>query len=136
MNTPRFDPKPLERALATLKEALAVKRPTKLERDGIIQRFEYTFELSWKTIRHFLVALGRVDVSGSPKPIFRDALGEGLIADPEPWFDFLDARNLSTHIYSEQQARSVLKAARRFPRYVEHLLVELKRPQLFRPRNP
>ncbi|MBI2092107.1 MAG: nucleotidyltransferase substrate binding protein [Deltaproteobacteria bacterium] len=82
-----------ENALKTLKTAIKKSRLNELERDGAIQRFEYTFELAWKMIRKALLAMGRAEVSSSPRPIFRDALEEGLIEDIKNWFAFLEARN-------------------------------------------
>lgn len=117
----------LDAALASLKEAVAREVSNDLERDGAIQRFEYTFEMSWKTIRRFLRALGRNEVSGSPKPVLRDAIEENLIRDVEKWFEFLEARNRSSHIYSEAEALRVYALAKAFPPYVDSLLNELRR---------
>lgn len=104
----------VERAVQTLADALARDSLNDLERDGVIQRFEYSFELSWKMMRKILLALGRTDVSASPKPVLRDAAEEGFIDDVGRWFGFLEARNLSTHIYSREEADRVLEAARAF----------------------
>jgi len=71
---PPLDFTPLARALQTLQEAQARPPQNDLERDGVIQRFEYTFELCWKSIRKALLFFGRSEVSGSPRPLFRDAL--------------------------------------------------------------
>ncbi|MBI2341117.1 MAG: nucleotidyltransferase substrate binding protein [Deltaproteobacteria bacterium] len=115
-----------ENALKTLKTAIKKSRLNELERDGAIQRFEYTFELAWKMIRKALLAMGRAEVSSSPRPIFRDALEEGLIEDIKNWFAFLEARNLSTHIYNEDEAENVYNSAKEFLPYAEELLKKLK----------
>lgn len=115
----------LERALLSLEAAVAKSPENDLERDGAIQRFEFTFELAWKTMRRYLKSLGRVEVSGSPKPVLRDALAEGLINDLDAWFEFLEARNASTHIYNEAQARDVFLIAQRFPHFARGLLERL-----------
>ena len=81
---------PLERALQTLQDAQVRPPQNDLERDGVIQRFEYTFELCWKSIRKALLFLGRAEVSGSPKPLFRDAMEEHFIGTIEPWFAYLE----------------------------------------------
>lgn len=115
-----------ERALETLREALAKGRLSDLERDGAIQRYECTFELAWKMMRKALMAMGRADVSASPNPILRDACEEELIEDVKLWFGFLEARNLGTHIYSEKEAESVHRAAKAFLPHAERLLKRLK----------
>ena len=117
----------LEKAVASLKQA--VERPPKndLERDGVIQRFEYTFELCWKYIRRLLLAMGRNDVSSSPRPLFRDALEEHWISDPKPWFGFLEARNEITHTYNSKQAEKVFQVAGQFPPYADSLLSAMKK---------
>ncbi|MBU4485086.1 nucleotidyltransferase substrate binding protein [bacterium] len=116
-----------EKALGTLKKALEVKKLSDLERDGAIQRFEYTFEIAWKTMRKVLLALGRSEVSSSPKPIIRDAQEEGLIESAELWFGFLEARNLSTHIYDQAEADFVFGVLKDFPPYVEKLLQKIRK---------
>lgn len=115
-----------EKALATLDAAIQKKTLSDLERDGVIQRYEYTFELSWKTMRRVLVALGRSEVSASPKPVIRDASEEGLIENVMRWFAFLEARNLSTHIYSQEDAEKVLKVATEFLSEAKKLLNKIK----------
>jgi len=60
-----------EQAHATLEEALQIRKPSKLERDGAIQRFEYTFEACWKTCQHYLHA-----VEGGSVPRQSHASGE------------------------------------------------------------
>ena len=119
------DLRPLERAVATLEDAL--KRPPNndLERDGVIQRFEYSFELSWKTVRRCLVAMGRPDVSASPKPIIREAAKEGFIANPAEWIEFMEFRNAASHVYNEAQAQAVYEAAKAFPECARSLLSAL-----------
>jgi hypothetical protein len=61
-----------EDALKTFEEAIKFPPKSDLEWDGVIQRFEYTFELCWKSIRKLLLEQGRNEVSSSPKPLFRD----------------------------------------------------------------
>ena len=115
----------LEKALASLEDAVMHDPANDLERDGVIQRFEYTFEICWKMIRRVLLSLGRAQVSASPKPLLRDALEEGFIEKIEPWFAFLEARNLTTHTYNAKQAREVFEVARTFPAAARQLLEQL-----------
>lgn len=115
-----------EKALATLEAALLQGSLNDLERDGVIQRYEYTFEQAWKTIRRVLLALGRTEVSASPKPVIRDASEEGLIENATQWFGFLESRNLSVHIYSLDEALKVLKSAKEFLPEAKRLLLKIK----------
>jgi nucleotidyltransferase substrate binding protein (TIGR01987 family) len=117
---------PLERALQTLQDAQVRPPQNDLERDGVIQRFEYTFELCWKSIRKALLFLGRAEVSGSPKPLFRDAMEEHFIGTIEPWFAYLEARNATSHIYNRDQAEKVFNAIQGFAIHAEALLNALK----------
>ncbi|MFH1727177.1 MAG: HI0074 family nucleotidyltransferase substrate-binding subunit [Pseudomonadota bacterium] len=115
-----------ENALLSLKEGLLNEPKNDLERDGVIQRFEYTFEQCWKMIRRVLISLGKVDVSASPKPLFRDALQEGFLDDLDTWFRYLDARNSTTHLYSKKDSDFVFSIIKDFPEYAEKLLSKLK----------
>ncbi len=74
-----------------------------LDRDGAIQRFEYCFELVWKTLKRILDHKG-ILVNANPRDIFRYAAKESLISDPLPWFDFLEKRNKTSHMYKEEVA--------------------------------
>lgn len=117
---------PLARALQSLKEAQAQPPRNELERDGVIQRFEYTFELCWRGIRKALLFLGRAEVSGSPKPLLRDALQEHFIHDIEAWFAYLEARHATSHIYNRDQAEKVFNAIQGFSEHAEALLHALQ----------
>lgn len=125
----KIDFSSLQQALASLKQALEKAPDDDLERDGVIQRFEYTFELCWKMIRRVLIALGRAEVSASPRPLLRDAAEEHLIDDVEVWFEFLEARNLTTHTYDQSQAERVFEMAQKFPTHAELLLQRLEEKQ-------
>ena len=125
----KIDFSSLRQALTSLKNALEPPPDDDLERDGVIQRFEYTFELCWKMIRRVLIALGRAEVSASPRPLLRDAAEEHLIDDVEAWFEFLEARNLTTHTYDQSRAEMVFQVAQKFPAFAELLLQRLEEKQ-------
>lgn len=91
----------LTSALNRLKEGVR-ETNNDLDRDGVIQRFEFTFELLWKVIQEFAQYKGVA--SSSPRDAFRVAGELGLIQNPTIWFDFLKDRNLTTHLYSEKNA--------------------------------
>jgi len=70
-----------------------------LEKEGLIQRFEYTFELAWKTLKDYLESQ-EVD-AGYPREVIKSAFHYGLINDGEVWMDMLEKRNLLAHTYDE-----------------------------------
>ena len=86
----------LTSAFDRLKEAMPAVR-NQLEKDGAIQRFEFVFELVWKTLKDYAEDQGRMDAA-SPKDAFRVAADLGIIDDPLPWFEFLRYRNQATHL--------------------------------------
>lgn len=114
----------LEKALSRLKEAVNLPS-TVLNQDATIQRFEFTYELSWKLMKA-LAQLEGLAVT-SPKNAMRQAAVLGLIDDPLPWFDFLTARNYTVHTYKEDTARYVYQKAKDFVKYVENLLTTVKK---------
>ena len=100
------------RALLQLQKAveLSKERPlSDLERQGLIQAFEFTHELSWKTLKDFLNARGVEDLYGS-KDTTREAFSQGLISDGELWMAMIRHRNLSTHTYDESTIQQIVSA--------------------------
>lgn len=98
-------------ALARTKEAAAecAVSESAVMRDGVIQRFEFTCELAWKACREFLLEEGFVGID-SPKAVMRQAYASGLIDDEQGWIALLQARNLTSHMYSEQRAQEIYEA--------------------------
>lgn len=74
-----------------------------LLRDGLIQRFEFTFELAWKTLKVCFEDEGLLGIN-SPKSVLREAFSTGLIDDDKLWLEMLNDRNSTSHIYSESLA--------------------------------
>jgi nucleotidyltransferase substrate binding protein (TIGR01987 family) len=102
-------------ALSSLEAAIVPPPKNDRERDGAIQRFEYTFELAWKTAARVLAAHG-LSVT-SPRAVFRELAAQGWIADPVPWFEYLEARNQTVYDYSPQRAD---ESNALVPTYYEH----------------
>lgn len=100
-------------ALERLQEALSdsASSTSTVMRDGVIQRFEFTAELAWKSCRELLLEEGFVNID-SPKAVMRQALASGLIADGDGWFSLLQARNVTSHMYSEEQAAVIYQNIR------------------------
>jgi nucleotidyltransferase substrate binding protein (TIGR01987 family) len=92
-------------ALNRFGEALARPDPDDIVMDGTIQRFEFTFELLWKTLRRFLHQEG-IDTA-SPKSTLKHAYRRGLVDREQLWLDMLNDRNLSSHVYNAEMARQI-----------------------------
>ncbi len=119
-----------EKALLLLQEALTVKfvsEYSKLEQEGIVQRFEYTFELAWKTMKDRLFYEGYDEKT--PRSVIRRAFEVDFISEEETevWLDALDARNLLSHTYNETTALTVLDHIEtRYSHILTHLYERLK----------
>lgn len=100
----------LERAIHRLEEALAQPLESPLALDGTIQRFEFVFELTWKTLR--LVLANEGTQVNSPRMTIRAAYSAGLLSAEETWLALLEARNLSSHTYNDEIARTVYATIR------------------------
>jgi len=90
-----------EKALSRLEEALR-EPETPLIRDATIQRFEFTYELAWKTMKLWLAEKGIL--VRNPKDTLQAALEQGLISDGAAWSHLHAARNLTSHTYEEENA--------------------------------
>ena len=94
----------LENAVNRLSEAV-VQPESPLLRDAVIHRFEFTFELTWKSLKLYLERQG-LDCGG-PRSTLKKAFTEGLIGSPEEadlWLQLLEDRNLTSHAYDEALA--------------------------------
>jgi hypothetical protein len=115
----------LKRAIRRLREALDLPK-SDIIRDSVIQRFEFTVELSWKALQRYLKASG-ISESLTPKNTFREAAKLGVVSDPEAWIRFIDARNLSSHTYKESLAEEVYARALTLPPFAEELVLAMER---------
>lgn len=100
-------------AVDRLEEAIEdySKDPSDTVRDGVIQRFEFCTELSWKTMREWLIDEGVTDIN-TPKSVMRAAYAACLIDDDALWTDLINDRNQTSHIYSEDTARNIFARIR------------------------
>lgn len=95
-----------KKALDQLANGLDLESPSKLEQKGIIQRFEYTFDLSWKVLKDYLKYQGYENITGS-RDTFREAFKNGLIENGDGWMEMIQSRNLSSHTYDEDTAANM-----------------------------
>jgi nucleotidyltransferase substrate binding protein (TIGR01987 family) len=131
-HNPKLDLSSLVDALKSLKKALgrAKMAPEDDElRDACIQRFEYTYELSFKMLRRYLEM-----TSDNPREVdayaFRDVIRigaeKGLIAKVEAWFDYREARNQTSHAYDREEAEEVYAMIPAFADDAQDLLDHLQ----------
>lgn len=80
-----------------------------LEKQGLIQAFEFTHELAWNVLKDYLETQGVQGVVGS-RGATREAFKNGLIADGEVWMDMIKSRNQTTHTYNEETANAITEA--------------------------
>lgn len=104
----RFDERKVDykNALSRLKEALREK-PSEIVIDGMLHRFEFTFELAWKTIKDYLEYMGISEKIGSPRENIQLGYTQGIISDGDLWIEIMLARNSLAHLYDEKQSRKV-----------------------------
>jgi nucleotidyltransferase substrate binding protein (TIGR01987 family) len=94
------------RALSQLTKFIEKGTLNELEKQGLIQAFEYTFELAWNTLKDYFEAQGDTDIHGS-RDAFRLAFKRGLIEDGETWMDMIRSRILTSHTYNEDVAEKI-----------------------------
>lgn len=125
---------PLKKAIASLKGVLERANDDDLMsslddvtryglKSGVIQNFEFTYELCWKFIKRWLEEnLGSTYVDGvSRRELFRIAAENRLIDDVDLWMDYHHARNQTSHTYDEAKAQKVFETANKFIQDAERL---------------
>ena len=97
-----------EKAFKQLSEAINnFQNLSTLEKEGLIQRFEYTFELSWKVLKDFLETKGFF--VKYPREILKLAFENEIIDIGETWFEMLEFRNILAHTYSEENFNNAVE---------------------------
>lgn len=132
----KLDLSSLEKALKSLQRAVDRSQKAKEDeelRDAVIQRFEYSYELSWKMMKRMLeqesVNPSEIDTL-SFRDLLREAAEKGFIQEIEPWFEYREARNRTSHTYDEESAKEVYESALRFFPEANALLEKLKQRNL------
>ena len=127
----------LRRAIAALDEGLSILHreqsnradPTLqlLLRDAAIQRFEFTFETAWKTLKRYLqeYSLEQVD-RATNRQIFRMGYEQGLLRDAEAWLLYLRQRNLTSHVYDQSVAEQIFNTIPQFLEDARWTLAQLE----------
>jgi len=114
----------MDKALSQLKAAIVNTPANDLERDGIIQRFEYTIELLWKVSKKVLETNGVTAIA--PKEVIREMANIGWITNPQEFIDYIKMRNDASHSYTEVIAEAIYKASIKFAIAADTLVKILK----------
>lgn len=99
-----------QKSFTQLKKSVDIVNPSDVERAGLIQFFEMTFELAWKTLKDYLETQG-FQVA-SPRETFKQAFQIQLITKGHEWLEALDDRNLTAHTYDETTAKNIERLIR------------------------
>ena len=118
--------KDLTNATLRLKEALK-QDENEIVIDGVLHRFEFTFELAWKTLKDYLNYLGVKQDTGSPREVIKESFSHKLIDDGEIWINMMLARNSLSHLYDEGISREIyLNIKNTYISQIEKLVEKLK----------
>ncbi len=99
------------KALTQLNLAVTLSRQralSDLEKQGLIQAFEFTHELAWNVIKDYFAYQGNSDITGSRDAV-REAFNKGLIDDGEGWIEMIKSRNQTSHTYNLSVANDIVE---------------------------
>lgn len=91
------------KAMNHLENALQISNPDMVQKAGIIQLFEMSFELAWNMVKDYLEEQGFVDIK-SPRSALKKAFEMNILENGHDWMNLLQDRNLTAHTYDEQKA--------------------------------
>ncbi|MBI2603280.1 MAG: nucleotidyltransferase substrate binding protein [Deltaproteobacteria bacterium] len=115
----------LEKGLASLVRFTGIEKPSEVERAGIIQAFEYSYELIWRALKAYAEDQGLS--APSPRSAFKAGFQLGVIREEKIWLDVLEARNLTTHTYQEDVAKDIYeRVVKKFVPEFKNVLAGLK----------
>jgi nucleotidyltransferase substrate binding protein (TIGR01987 family) len=115
----RFDN--YKRAYAQLADAVELMRSRELsdlEKQGVIQAFEFTWELAWNVLKDYLNWQGETEITGARDAV-REAFNRGLIEEGQAWMAMLQDRNRTAHTYNESTMKEILASIE--AQYIQHL---------------
>jgi len=117
-----------ERALKTFAELTPINEPTQIERDAMIQRFEYSFEAIWKAVKRYLYIIEGIEAN-SPKSTIRASFDVMLLNENQAKQAMVmaDDRNLTSHTYNEGLADELLTRMKEHEKILALWLSEVKR---------
>ena len=117
-----------QRAVQQLQKAVELSQERKLsdlESQGLIQCFEYTHELAWKTLKDYLESQAIVSLIGS-KDVVREAFKLGILTQGDVWMQMIKSRNETSHIYDEKAISEItVKIIKDYFPQFQYLVMEL-----------
>ena len=123
-----------QQAVAKLKNYVGQNKLNELEQQGLIQAFEYTFELAWKTLQDLIILRGHKDIIG-PRPVIEQCFKDQIIQDGQVWMEMLKDRNLTSHTYSQKITLEIVEHIQK--KYLMSFIqVEEKLDQIQKSQNP
>ncbi len=95
-----------KKALSQLKKFIDVPQLNELEEQGMIQAFEYTYELAWNVLKDYYEHQGVTDLQGS-RDVIRLAFKKNMIEEGDDWMKMIESRIKSSHTYQEEIMREI-----------------------------
>ena len=117
--------KSLEKALLHLSDALE-QAESPIVRDACLQRFEFSYELLWKTLKIFLEEIHGVRAV-SPRQVFKEAFALSLIEKEQIFIEMIESRNTLSHTYNEGQAMKIYKKCSDYLSVMKSVLAQLNK---------
>lgn len=116
-----------KKALERMRESLKKEELNELEKDGVIQRFEFTFELAWKTLKDYLEDQSFIDVT-SPKKAIQKAFENGLIQNGDAWIEMQEDRNRMSHMYDQSEGEKIFEHIKeKYTKELSDLVIALEK---------
>jgi len=99
-----------KKAFSQLREAVELmekRQLSNLEKQGVVQAYEFTHELAWMVLKDFLQSRGNTEIYGS-RDATKAAFTLGIINDGETWMQMIKSRNLTSHTYNESTVEEII----------------------------
>lgn len=109
-NEIKYSFKKLDKAITRLEEGCSNAKD-ELDKDGVIKRFEFTFEIFWKTLKIFLEDQGIL--CKSPKSCLIEGFRFGMFSDEAVYLNMLEDRNLTSHVYDQLTSNEIFERIRK-----------------------
>ena len=118
----------LVQAATRLREGLRAE-PIEIVKDGVIQRFEFTFEVVWKSLKVFLSRKEGMDCR-SPRGCLKTSFKMGIITDEQLFSDMLEDRNKTSHLYHKEESEEIYRKIRdRYMAAIDSVVKSLTEPE-------
>ena len=118
-----------ESALSQLHGAVELARSrslTELEKQGLIQTFEFTHELAWNVMKDYFFYQGNTSITGARDAV-RESFSRGLVEDGDGWMEMIRSRNLSSHTYNQSVAEEIVeKIVNRYCKLFQDFLARMQ----------